>query len=218
MTELTPVSLQLPQSLTSGEIVAVGVSEDDYMAQYAESHHEWVKGVVIKMSPIHLYHDRIVTYLRNLLLAYFSASKLSGQVLSGPFVMRLQDSNREPDLQVVLEDKQAKLHDTYMDGAADICIEVISPGTVRIDYGEKLAEYEQGGVQEYWIIDPQRKRCLFHRLNDDGLYRDAPVSDAGDYTTPLLPQFKLHVPTLWHDDLPDYGTVWQMVQSMMDNA
>lgn len=215
MTDQTTITLQLPRSLTAGEIVAVGISEAEYMKSYAETHHEWVEGVVIKMSPVRLDHDEIVTYLRDLLRAYLSATKTDSRVLSDPFVMRLPKSNRQPDLQVVLGDNQTNLQETYMDGPADICIEVVSPGSVRIDYGEKLEEYERGGVKEYWIIDPQRKRCLFHRLSDENLYADAPIGGNRDYLTPLLPEFKLHVPTLWQETLPDYGQVWQMVQAMI---
>lgn len=215
MAEMSTITLQLPQSLTTGEIVAVGVSEEDYMEHYAETHHEWVRGVVIKMSPVRLVHDQVVTYLRSLLLAYLSATKTEGRVLSDPFVMRLENANRQPDLQVILGDNQDNLRDTYMDGAADICVEVVSPGSVRVDYGEKLEEYEQGGVREYWIIDPQRRRCLFHRSSEDNLYTDAPVDESGNYTTPLLPQLKLHVPTLWQNELPDYGAVWGQVQDMI---
>jgi Uma2 family endonuclease len=218
MTDMTTITLQLPQSLTAGEIVAVGVSEDEYMETYAETHHEWVRGVVIKMSPVRLVHDEIVTYLRDLLRAYLSAVGVSGRVVSDPFVMRLAQSRRQPDLQVILGENQNNLQDTYMDGPADICVEVVSPGSVGIDYGEKLEEYEAGGVREYWIIDPQRRRGSFNRLNDETLYADvSPKADAV-YTTPLLPQLQLHVPTLWQDDLPDYGEVWQAVQVMLKKA
>ncbi len=215
MAEPITINLKLPQALASGEIVAFDVKEADYMESYAESHHEWVKGVVVKMSPVSFNHDQIVMYLRNLLFAFLSAANVPSNLMSDPFVMRLPNSRRQPDLQVVLGENQANIQDTYMDGPADICIEVVSPGSVSVDYGEKLGEYEMGGVHEYWIVDPQRKRCLFHRLNDEAFYTDAPLSESGDYTTPLLPGFKLHIPTLWQGTLPDYGTVWQMVQSMI---
>lgn len=206
------IQLTLPQTLTAGEIVAVGVSEAEYMQHYAETHHEWVKGVVIKMAAVKIVHDRLVTYLRDLTRAYLSAAALPGQVLSDPFVMRLPDANRQPDLQVVLGENQRNIQDTYMDGPADICVEVVSPNSVRIDYGEKLEEYESGGVREYWIIDPQRRRCLFHRLGADDLYSD--VHSPDQYTSPLLPRLALDVPTLWRDPLPDFGQVWAAVQAM----
>ncbi len=68
---MTTVRLQLPQSLTAGEIVAIGVSDEAYMKHYAETHHEWIEGVVIKMSPVSSIHDRLTTYLKDLVRAYF---------------------------------------------------------------------------------------------------------------------------------------------------
>ena len=209
MTELTT-----PQSRISGKIVATDVSEADYMETYAESFHEWIEGVVIKMSPASYVHERFTRYLDKLLEAYLLATGLSGDIISAPFVMRLEHSRHEPDILLVLGENQANRKATYMDGPADICIEVISPGTVGTDYGDKLIEYEQGGVQEYWIVDPQRKRCLFNRLSEDNTYIVVPVNESGDYTTPLLPGFRLHEPTLWQDELPNYQEVWQMVQTM----
>ena len=207
----------IPRTLPAGQIVAIDVSEDEYMRDYAESFHEWVDGVVIKMSPVSGKHDDLTAYLRRLLDAYF-AIKPIGRVRSAPFVMRLKKlkSKREPDLQVILHTNPGKLEATYMDGAADICIEVISPGTESADYGDKFKQYEKGGVSEYWIIDPLRKECRFHRLSDTKLYKQI-IPDNDSYETPLLPQFKFHVPILWQDELPDVLQVVAAVKSMTDN-
>jgi Uma2 family endonuclease len=192
------------------------ISEEDYMRDYAESFHEWIEGVVIKMSPVSGKHDDITAYLRLVLDAYF-ALKPIGKVRSAPFVMRLKKpkSRREPDLQVILQDNPGKLEATYMDGAADICIEVVSPGTESADYGDKFKEYEKGGVREYWIIDPIREECRFHRLSDAKLYKQI-IPDNDYYATPLLPQFKFHIPTLWDDELPDVVQIVLVTKSMLD--
>lgn len=210
--------IELPRALPAGEIVAVGVSEADYMAQYAETHHEWVRGVVIKMSPVRLVHDQFVQYLRVLLGAYLSQSGLAATVVGDPFVMRLPHSRREPDVQVVIGDNRANLRETFTDGPADICIEVVSPGSVSVDYGDKLAEYEAGGVREYWIIDPARRRTTFNRLNDEGFYEQVTLDRAANYVTRLLPGIALHVPTLWANPLPDMGAVWAAVTEMLTES
>lgn len=98
-------SLTIPASTTlpSGEIVAVNVPPDEYLARYAETRHEWVKGIVIRMAPVSLQHDALTAYLRHLLAAYLDLRPI-GRVLGGPFLMRLEEveSFREPDLQVIL--------------------------------------------------------------------------------------------------------------------
>lgn len=201
-----------------GEIVAVNVSEDEYMERYAGDFCEWVGGVVIKMPPVSLKHDAITDYLRDLLKAYFTLKPI-GRVVGAPFVMRIKelDLRREPDLQVILKANSGKLKDTYMEGAADICIEVISIGTEASDYGEKFKEYEEGGVGEYWIIDPIRQECHFHRLNEKNLYKSQTVDEHEVYTTPKMPLFKLHVPTLWQDELPNFYQVAEAVKAMVEN-
>ena len=201
-----------------GEIVAVNVSEDEYMERYAGDFCEWVGGVVIKMSPVTGKHDELTGYLRELFRAYF-ALKPIGIVRSAPFVMRIKEpeSQREPDLQIILKDNPGTLKATYMEGAADICIEVISIGTEASDYGDKFKEYEEGGVGEYWIIDPIRQECHFHRLNEKNLYKSQTVDENEVYTTPKLTLFKLHVPTLWQDELPNFYQVAEAVKAMMEN-
>lgn len=123
-------------------------------------------------------------------------------------------SKREPDSQIILKSNPGQLTATAMIGPADICIEVVSPGSVSDDYRDKYADYEQGGVQEYWILDPLTKATRFFRRQPTGLYASMPLDDTGNYTTPLLPRFKLHVPTLWQDDLPNTVAVVEAVRAM----
>ncbi|MFN8448945.1 MAG: Uma2 family endonuclease [Anaerolineae bacterium] len=200
----------------AGKIVARDVSEDDYMEHYAAHHHEWVRGYVIRMAPIRLQHNDLIDYLRDLLRIYFVLNP-TGRVVGEPFVMRLAavESRREPDLQVILEANLPNLKDTYMDGPADICIEVVSPSNAAVDYGEKLEEYEQGGVGEYWLFDPQRRAAYFYRQQETGGYLSVSPDADGDYRTPRLPKFALHVPTLWQDELPNVIQITESVRGML---
>ncbi len=202
------------------EIVAENVSADDYMEHYAESHHEWVEGNVLKMSPISWTHNSILDYLLILLKTFISAKNIRGKIGHDTFVMRLDavNSRREPDLMVILGDNLDNLKETYMDGPADICIEIVSPGTVQNDYGAKLVEYEKGGVQEYWILDPIRRDTRFLRLNAEGVYQSVALDDEGHYSTPLLLGLKLHVPTLWQEELPDIAAIWAYIQQLTQSS
>lgn len=201
---------------TADKVVAVGVSFEDYMAQYAETFHEWVRGDIVKMSPVSEQHDLLTAYFRQLLDAYFAMTRL-GRVRSAPFVMSMETIgvSREPDLQVILTTNPGTLTLTAMIGPADICIEVVSPESVERDYGKKFEEYEKGGVREYWIIDPLRKETSFRQLQNTGLYAQMPLDAQSNYQTPLLPGFVLHVPTLWTAPLPDFFAIGQAVQSML---
>ena len=202
----------------SGEIIATGVSFEDYLEHYAANFCEWVDGEVIRMSPVHDYHDKLSLYLAVLLEAYFEIKPI-GTVRHDPFVMKLAEINvsREPDLQVILNTNPGTLTPTYMDGPADICIEIVSPESVTRDHGEKFEEYEKGGVPEYWIIDAIHKETRFYRLNEEGIYVRQVEDADGNYRTPNLPGLVLHVATLWQQNLPGPIAVGRAVQAMLND-
>ena len=200
-----------------GEVIATGVSLEEFMERYAAHHCEWVEGVVIKMAPAARKHNKLIYYLEQLFEAYFELRPI-GEVISQTFVMRLEafpNRRREPDLMVVLKTNPHELKDTYMDGPADICIEVVSEESGERDHGEKFIEYEKGGVPEYWIIDHLRRETRFYRLDENGRYSRQTEDTAGYYRTPTLPGLALHVPTLWQDDLPGPGATHEAVKVML---
>ena len=122
---------------------------------------------------------------------------------------------REPDLQVILNDNPGTLRPTFMDGPANICIEVVSPESVQCDHDAKFDEYEKGGVTEYWILDPIHRETRFYRLNHDGLYVVHQANQDGDYQTPQLPGLRLHVPALWLSPLPGPSVIIDSVRAML---
>jgi Uma2 family endonuclease len=209
------MTIPMPVTLPSGEIVAVGVSAEDYMEHYAADFYEWVDGVVIKLSPVTTFHNALFRHFLSILQAYFALNPI-GKLQHAPFVMRVDEtkSRREPDLQIILNSNMGNFTDTAMIGAADICIEIVSPESVARDFGDKLLEYERGGVKEYWIIDPLHKECRFHRLNENGIYQTVSVDNL--YETPLLPQLKLDIEILWRNELPNIFQVAEAVKAMFD--
>jgi Uma2 family endonuclease len=209
-------TIKLPYSTPSGKIVALNVSAEDYMEKYAEHFYEWREGVVYKISPVSAKHDDIAGYLRELFRSYFVLRAI-GTVKSAPFVMKLGKSRREPDLQVILKDGSAKIEETFTDGAADICIEIVSLSNEGTDYGDKLREYEAGGVREYWIIDPLRKECRFQRLSSEGLYKLV-IPEEDIYSSPLLPDFRLDTAIFWLMEMPNIFEVAEMVKKMLGEA
>ena len=199
-------------------IVATNVTLEEYMAHYAADHCEWVDGTVIRVAVSHIQHCNLTAYLRLLLTAYFEL-KAIGRVIGQPFVLRLEafpNRRREPDLFVVLNSNPHELKNTYMDGPADIVIEVVSEESVKRDHGEKFIEYEKGGVPEYWIVDPIHEESRFYRLHEDGRYRRQAEDSDGYYQTPALPGLKLNVPTLWQDELHGPAATARIVAEMLE--
>jgi Uma2 family endonuclease len=212
------------------KIVAQNVSEEDYFANY-EGHYEWVNGDVIdmlsvadseiglegdvvEMAPLTDTNYNLQDYLADMFKAYFILRPI-GVIREDPFTMRLPNiSSRQPDIQVILGENQKNLKKTMMEGAANIAIEIVSDGTAAIDRGVKFEEYRKGGVQEYWIIDPEAKDALFYRLNDEGKYIAQKLENE-NYRTSQLPDLVLHVPSLWEEKLPNMLQVLEAVKKML---
>jgi Uma2 family endonuclease len=194
------------------------VSAEEYLEKYAHDFYEWHDGELIKLSPVTDTHDDLDSYFGSLFKAYF-ALKPIGIARHAPFLMRVDSIGlrREPDVQIILNENPGQLTRTGMLGPADICIEIVSPESVERDFVQKLQLYEQAGVKEYWLVDYLRHGAHFYRLNDEGIYI-LQMLTSDTYETPLLPSFRLHIPTLWSDPLPDYFAIGDAVRAMVSGA
>ena len=207
-----------PVRLPAGDIIATDVSEWDYLQHYAADHCEYVDGMVIKMSPVRDKHDALFQYLIIFLGAYLEFRSI-GQLRVEPFVMELAPNiKREPDLMVILEDNPGELASTMMRGAADLCVEIVSPGSVERDYHDKYLEYQQYGVREYWLLDYQRREARFHQLDDKGEYKVVLPDADGSYRSVVLSDLMLHVPTLWLETLPGPAAIVSAMQQLLTKA
>ena len=161
-------------------------------------HTEWVNGRVIPMMSVSKKHMQLTSYLIRLLGDYTEALDL-GEILADPFNMKLGGSlaGRAPDIAFVRTGRLALVRDQFLDGPADLVIEVISPGTERIDRGDKFAEYQAGGVPEYWILDPHREVAEFYVRNEHGLFHPGTVTVDGEFASTVVDGLRIRVEWLW---------------------
>jgi len=180
---------------------------------------EWVDGEVILTLPASRQHQETSNFL-NILLSFYVSVRNLGRVLLSPFQVKLGPDlpGREPDVLFVAREHLDRLKDTFLDGPADLIIEIISPESQQRDRGAKFYEYEAAGVSEYWLIDPQRRQAEFHQLGEDGFYHPV-LSDAeGVYRSAVLPGFWLRVGWLWQDPLPTPVETLRLLTEMLDDG
>ncbi len=176
---------------------------------------EWVNGEVIILSPASKRHQDLVTVLAALLRFFVDAHQL-GIVLTAPFQMKIGPDlpGREPDILFISREHLDRFKDTYLDGPADLVVEIISRDSRARDRGDKFYEYEQGGVREYWLLDYLRRQAEFYQLGADGIYRLVPIGEDGIYRSTVLEGLWLRVEWLWQEPLPPLMSVlreWQLV-------
>lgn len=167
-----------------------------------DTHAEWVDGEVVMPSPVSARHQRIVNCLIELIRRYAALRDL-GDVLDGPFQMKLEHSGREPDVLFVTRENMGRVQETFLAGPADLVVEVVSPESAGRDRGEKFLEYEQAGIPEYWLLDHRIERAEFYQLDAKGAYRASDSDANGVYHSSVLPGLWLRPSWIWQQPLPD---------------
>ncbi len=214
--QVTDGQITLPNDPFAGEtIIAHNVPYDVFLRAFDGHPAEWHEGRVIKVMSNNIYHQMV----QNLLLVLITLSvgfRPLGRIISAGFSMRVADGlpRREPDLVIVLNEHKDRLKDTYLDGPADIAIEIVSPESVGRDYGAKFQEYELAGVPEYWLIDPFRKNVDVNVLGEGGFYHRLARED-GLLRSTLLPDFVLDPALVWADEPPNGPALIELVQNML---
>lgn len=183
--------------------LTVRLTYEEFLTQYDGLHAEWEDGEIIVMSPVSRRHQDIGGFLLTVLRLYVEAHSL-GEVFYAEFQMRLraQKTGREPDILFVATQNLARVQPNYLDGPADLAIEIVSPESIRRDRETKFREYEQAGVGEYWLIDPLVQTAAFYQLAPEGRYQDTPLDAEGRSHSRVLPGLWLRPDWLWQTPLP----------------
>lgn len=128
---------------------------------------ELIDGVLYDSAAPGFAHQRLVAELYYALRSYIGSKGGECKVLFAPYAVNLfaDDSTWvEPDVLVVCD--PSKLSQRACEGAPDLVIEVVSPSSRRMDYIKKLSLYEQAGVREYWIVDPDAAQTAVYRFGE----------------------------------------------------
>ena len=199
----------------NNDLIAENVAYEAYLSERYGRFVEWVDGKVMAMPQPTIHELQLRWFLRMLFDVYLDASD-GGEAFSDPFTMKTSVDlpARQPDVYVIRPERLHLLREREFAGAANLVVEIISPGYEARDKVEKFEEYEIGGVQEYWILDPARQEPLFYVLGEDGLFHSRPPVD-GVYTSTVLPKLKLAISLLWQDEYPNPMEVIEMVKQML---
>jgi len=176
---------------------------------------EWVDGEIVWLSPVALDSGDITHFISVLLRHYVEHHDL-GSVFVERILMRLatRPSGREPDILFVAKERRSIHRKKYIDGPADLAVEVVAEESRVRDRQIKFQEYERAGVREYWIIDPDKKQADFYQLDATGRYQAVPPDSEHVYHSAVLEGFWLKVDWLWQSPLPPVMSVlreWKIV-------
>jgi Uma2 family endonuclease len=134
----------------------------DYLTWMDDKRRELFNGFVKLMTPAPArIHQRISISLAGQFWRFLQKQKC--EVYTAPFDVRFPSKSGEtadnkiytvvqPDICIVCD--ETKLDERGCMGAPDLIVEIVSLSTVKRDIEEKFKLYEEHGVIEYWIVQP----------------------------------------------------------------
>ena len=182
-------------------IVKPGLTEEDFY-RLADEDNDWefLDGRIVMHSPASNQHEALFSFLLTLLNAYVG-EKGGAMVRGSRYPMRLDPNwSPEPDLMVIRDDRRGRMLRKYLDGPADLIIEIASDSDPRLDVREKLPRYREAGVEEMWLIDPFQKQV--HAVNRSSGGYETAILTAGRLDSVVVPGFWIDVAWLWQAELP----------------
>ncbi|MBT0811110.1 Uma2 family endonuclease [Litoribacter ruber] len=157
----------------------------DYLTWEIDGMVELIKGKVFRQpSAPKRIHQEISREVSMPLYNYLDRGTC--QVYVAPFDVRLPFGSKknedittvvQPDICVICD--PGKLDDAGCIGAPDLVVEILSPGDNRKELKDKYEVYQESGVKEYWVIQPETQNFLIYTLHH-GYYKASKLYTTGD--------------------------------------
>jgi len=139
---------------------------EDYHSWDERFRSELYEGTLIVMEVPTRRHQGVLGEMFALLHAFLKGKPC--KVYIAPFSVRLsknEESIFEPDIVVVCD--KSILTERGCIGTPDFIVEILSPSTARMDKKLKYNKFQEAGVREYWIVDPERNLLEANVLTGD---------------------------------------------------
>jgi Uma2 family endonuclease len=160
-------------------------TEEQYLALTDHARHliEFTDGTIEVLPMPTDNHQVLVLFIYELLRSFLT--QLGGKVLVAPLRLQVRaGKQREPDILLVRDAADPRRQNRFWLGA-DLVVEVTSPDDPERDTVEKVADYAEASIPEYWIVNPDEETIRVLSLRG-GAYATHGVFRRGDVATSLL--------------------------------
>ncbi|WP_255603289.1 Uma2 family endonuclease [Oscillochloris sp. ZM17-4] len=113
---------------------------------------EYTDGVIEVLPMPTQQHQMILAFLYRMFFAF--VDQMNGTVLFAPLRVQIRHERyREPDLMLLRSADDPRAQNRFWLGA-DLVVEIVSDDHPERDTVEKVADYAEAGIPEYWIVSP----------------------------------------------------------------
>jgi len=146
-----------------------------------------------------VFHQHILLNLGMVLQTWVRQSRIGKLGLAPLDVVLGDDEVVQPDLIFVLNEHLDRLTRKNVHGAPDLVIEILSPGSTRLDRVKKRELYARHSVPEYWIVSPGERTVEVLRLQDKQYELAGLYEEDDTLQSPLLPGFTCSVKDIFEE-------------------
>lgn len=157
--------------------------------------YELVDRELVVMNPPAKKHFKISRFLVRLFEDFVSRQKLDIEVFTGIGVRTGLNKARIPDVSVIDGEVWRSIPDNasaVVQVPLMLAVEIVSPGREQLsrDYTEKVVEYQNAGIPEYWIVDPMEQKITVLVL-EDGSYNKTIFTGKSAIGSNTFPGFEI---------------------------
>ncbi len=165
---------------------------DDYLNISDDGkRHEIIDGEHFMTPAPQTRHQIASRNIQRILLNHIEENDL-GQLFYAPTDVVLSDTTiTQPDLLFIAKGREHIIKKNFIDGAPDLIIEILSPGSEKLDRFTKMKYYAVFGVGEYWLID-FHARILDQYALKGSLFERTGVF-TGDFSSTLFPELTINL-------------------------
>lgn len=165
----------------------------DYLQLPEDKRYELIEGEFFMVPSPGYLHQAISKRVFRALDDYVRSLGL-GEVLYAPLDVILSEENvLQPDILFISKERLDIITDKNIQGAPDLVIEILSPATAERDRGLKQKLYARFGVQECWLVDPDRKVIEVISLREKGFESTGVYREEAILKSPLLKGISIKV-------------------------
>lgn len=152
--------------------------------------------LVMSPSPI-LIHQAVLRNLHQVVHTHVMAERLGTTFFAPLDVILARTTVVQPDMIYVSTARAAIMTPKFIDGAPDLLVEILAPGTARRDLGIKATLYARYGVAYYWVLDPHAHTFEERMLAIDTWAPGASGRDADVVAPACFPSLRLDLAGVW---------------------
>jgi Uma2 family endonuclease len=135
-----------------------------------EERYEYIDGEVFLLSSPGVRHQVVLSNMMRRMFTWFEGKTC--RVFPAPFDVTLLGEEVgsknvvQPDILISCDYREQRNERDRYTGVPALVVEITSPQTRKRDHARKLKVYMDGGVSEYWVVDPQKRNVVQYYFAD----------------------------------------------------